>query len=192
MRPMRVFLQLATTAVVLAAACGQATALKIVIGDSTDNLVITSDSPNTHVTINGEDAFVSDPQILNNPGTGIDAELIEPPGGLSGLQPSSDAIGVIPLGADQFELAFNSDVEGGGVVTVNCSLPQDFACIPETGQPVDVGPIVYGIDSGVSVSVISDIDAVLEPSSLGILGSAVVGVMAFLPRRRARAAGAAR
>jgi hypothetical protein len=159
---------------ILAVVYGQAPALVIRIDDSTDNLVITSDSANTQVSANGENAFISDPQIINRAGTGVTAELIEPPGGVTGVQTSSDAVGVIPLGGGQFELLFNSDDDGGPAVTVNCSLPQVFSCIAETAQAVDVGPIVYGVDSGIHIFVTSDVDPVTEPASLGILGVAVV------------------
>jgi hypothetical protein len=100
------------------------------------------------------------------------------------MQTSSDAVGVIPLGGGQFELVFNSDEDGGPEVTVNCSLPQVFFCTPETGQPVDAGPIVYGVDSGIHVFVTSDVDPVPEPAGFGLL--CVATVLTLLVRAASR------
>jgi len=144
--------------------------------------------PNTQVNINGENAFISDLRIINKSGTGVTAELIEPPGGVTGLQTRSDSIGVIPIGGGQFELVFNSDEDDGPEVTVNCSLPQVFSCTAETGQPVDVGPVVYGVDSGIHIFVTSDLNPVPEPASLGLLCAGAL--VTLLARAKAKREGA--
>ena len=167
---------------ILALICnGPAAALTITIDDTTDNVLITSDSVNTKVMNNGSEIFrVSDP-LLSNAGTGIQADLVEPPGGLTGTQTVSDQIGVDPT---TFSLEFDSDPDGGGFIQVNCSLTSVFDCLPETGNPVDVGPILYGPSSGISVVVTSDLDRVPEPASLAIFGAALAGL--GLIRRRLR------
>jgi hypothetical protein len=175
--------QLSIAGSILALMCSSpAAALTITIDDTTDNVVITSDSTSTHVENLGSEIFqITDPS-LNNAGTGTAVDFIEPPGGLTGLQPTSDGIAV---NSNTFSLEFNSDVDGGGFVQVNCSSAV-FDCVAETSSPVDVGPILYGASSGISIIVTSDLDPVPEPSSLAILASALAGMVGLTWRRRAR------
>jgi hypothetical protein len=177
--------QLSIAGSILALMCSSpAAALTITIDDTTDNVVITSDSANTHVSGGPEASSfqITDP-LLNNPGTGVAAVLVEPPGGLTGFQILSDGISVDPT---TFALSFESDTDGVTFTAVNCSLPAVFDCIAETGSPVDVGPIVYGASSGISIIVTSDLDPVPEPSGLAILASALAGMVGLTWRRRAR------
>jgi hypothetical protein len=182
----KLLLQLSLAGSMFAIICnGPAAALTITIDDTTDNVVITSDSKNTQVTkiaTNfGEIFQITDP-LLNSAGTGAEADLVEPPGSLTGFQMISDQIKVDPA---TFSLDFFSDSEPGGVLLENCSFPS-FDCIAETNNSVDVGPILYGASSGISIIVTSDLDPVPEPSGLSVLGSALAGMGALMWRRRGR------
>jgi hypothetical protein len=179
--------QLSIAGWILAIICsGPAGALTIAIDDTTDNVMINSDSKNTMVVGNqaSEIFQITDP-LLNTPGTGIVAAFVEPPGGLTGLQTASDLIGV---DQNSFALDFNSDVDGGSSTQVNCSLTGIFDCMTETASSVDVGPILYGASSGITINVTSDLDSlpVPEPSSMIIFGSCLACMVGLKWRRTRR------
>jgi len=180
---------------------GLARALTITIDDTVDNLVVTSDSPNTTVVISTdadgtEHATIRDPFLttfaLPATTTALFAVLAEGPPNAAGLSPVSDDL-ELALGIPSPEetahpvgFLFTSDGDAGSLGTVN-RLNSGFAdCQPETGAPVDLAFIMFSRVGGDHpiVNVISDLDTpVSEPSTLALLCLAFTRIVLASARR---------